>query len=155
MRWLLLVLLVLGRHAQAELLSGTVVAVLDGDTLTIVDAQKRRHRVRLAEVDAPESKQPFGARSGRSLHGLCFGKAAQVEWRTKEKNRTIGQVTCAGIDVAAEQVRRGMAWVSPKFTRPGSPLYELEAYARLRGTGLWADPKATPPWEWRAQKPAP
>lgn len=155
MRWLLLPLLLLAQHAQAETLSGTVVAVLDGDTLTIADAQKRRHRVRLAEVDAPEGKQPFGAKSGRSLYRLCFGKAAAVEWQTREKNRYIGHVTCAGVDANAEQVRRGMAWVSPKFTRPGSPLYELEAYARLRGVGLWADPAAVPPWDWRSRKPAP
>lgn len=154
MRWLLLAFLLLARHVQAETLAGTVVAVLDGDTLTIVDAQKRRHRVRLAEVDAPEGNQPFGAKSGRSLHRLCFGKAVHVDWQAKENNRYIGHVTCAGIDANAEQVRRGMAWVSPKFTKPGSPLYELEAYARLRGIGLWADPGAVPPWDWRTRNSA-
>jgi endonuclease YncB( thermonuclease family) len=35
-----------------------------------------------------------------------------------------------------------------KFER----LYELEAYARLRQLGLWADPKPVAPWEWREQK---
>lgn len=153
MRWPLIALLLLAQSVQAETLSGTVVAVLDGDTLTIADAQKRRHRIRLAEVDAPEARQPFGAKSGRSLHALCFGKAAQVDWQARENNRYIGHVTCAGIDANAEQVRRGMAWVSPKFTRPGSPLYELETYARLRGVGLWADPQAMPPWDWRARNP--
>jgi len=43
-----------------------------------------------------------------------------------------------------------MAWVSPRQTGPGSALYELEAYARLRKVGLWADEKPIPPWEWRS-----
>lgn len=150
MRWLLIILLLLARSVAAETLSGTVVGVLDGDTLTMVDAEKRRYRVRLGQVDAPEGKQPFGVKSARSLYGLCFKKAAQVEWQAKDQyNRHVGQVTCAGVDANAAQVRRGMAWVSPQSTQPGSPLYELEAYARVRGIGLWSDPSPVPPWDWR------
>ncbi|HWM30136.1 MAG TPA: thermonuclease family protein [Methyloceanibacter sp.] len=150
----MIIYLLLAHSVQAETLSGTVVGIVDGDTLTIVDAQKRRYRVQLAEVDAPEGKQAFGTKSGRSLYGLCFRKAAQVEWQAKDRNnRYIGHVTCAGVDANAEQVRRGMAWVSPRFTKPGSALYELEAHARLRSLGLWADSQAVAPWEWRAKKP--
>ena len=108
------------------------------------------------QVDAPESKQAFGIKSARSLHGLCFRKTAQVEWQAKDQyNRHIGQVTCEGIDANAEQVRRGMAWVSPQSTQPGSPLYELEAYARVRGIGLWSDARPVPPWDWRPRKHTP
>jgi endonuclease YncB( thermonuclease family) len=121
-----------------------------------VDAQKRRYRVRLGQVDAPEGKQAFGVKSARSLHSLCFRKTAQVEWQAKDQhNRHIGQVTCEGVDANAAQVRRGMAWVSPQSTQPGSPLYELEAYARVRGIGLWSDPQPVPPWDWRTGKQAP
>jgi endonuclease YncB( thermonuclease family) len=156
MRWLLIAFLLLAHGVRAETLAGTVTSVVDGDTLTIVDAQKRRYRIRLAEVDAPESKQAFGIKSARSLYGLCFRKAAQVEWQAKDRNNHyVGHVTCAGIDANAEQVRRGMAWVSPSSTKPGTPLYELEAYARMRGVGLWADTQAIPQWEWRTRKPTP
>jgi hypothetical protein len=31
----------------------------------------------------------------------------------------------------------------------GSPIYELEVSARLRGVGLWRDADPVPPWEWR------
>ena len=156
MRWLLIVFLLLARSGQAETLSGTVIGVVDGDTLTIVDAQKRRYRVRLGQVDAPESKQAFGIKSARSLYGLCFRKTAQVEWQTKDQyNRHIGHVTCEGVDANAAQVRRGMAWVSPQSTQPGSALYELEAYARVRGIGLWSDPSPVPPWDWRPRNQNP
>jgi endonuclease YncB( thermonuclease family) len=151
MRWLPIVLLLLPLGLQAQTLSGTVVAITEGDRLTILDARKRQHRVKLAEIDAPDTKQPFGRQSRQSLSSLCFKKAARVEWQANEGNkRHIGHVSCAGIDASAEQVRRGMAWASPRFTKPGSPLYELEAYARIRGVGLWADPRPIPPWERRA-----
>lgn len=122
MRWLLIAFVLLAPGVQAETLAGTVISVVDGDTLTILDAQKRRYRVRLGQVDAPESKQAFGLK--------C-------------------------VDANAEQVRRGMAWVSPKSTQPGSLLYELEAYARVRGIGLWSDPRPIPPWDWRLRKQTP
>jgi len=138
--------------AFADTITGNVVAIIDGDTLTVVDGKNKRYRIRLAEIDAPERKQAFGTRSRQSLSALCLKKEAQVEWRNKEaNNRYVGRIVCAGIDAAAEQVRRGMAWVSPRFTTAGSPLYELESYARLRRAGLWGTQQApVPPWEWRA-----
>jgi endonuclease YncB( thermonuclease family) len=141
--------------ASADTMQGTVVRIADGDTLTILDASKRERHVRVAQIDAPQRGQPFGTQSRQSLAGLCLRKPALVEWQERDKHkRYVGRVTCAGVDAGAEQVRRGMAWVSPRFTEAGSPLYELEAYARLRALGLWADSRAIPPWEWQASKAA-
>ena len=149
MRWLWLALFLAAEPAAGETISGAVTAVIDGDTLTVVDDAKKRHRIRLAGIDAPQAKQPFGLSSARSLARLCYKKTAKVESRAKELGFLVGEVTCDGVEVNAEQVRRGMAWVSPRQTGPGSALYELEAYARLRKVGLWADDQAIPPWEWR------
>ena len=150
MRWLWLALFLAAEPAAGETISGAVTAVIDGDTLTVVDDAKKRHRIRLAGIDAPQAKQPFGLSSARSLARLCYKKPTKVEWRAKELGFLVGEVTCDGVEVNAEQVRRGMAWVSPRQTGPGSALYELEAYARLRKVGLWADDQAIPPWEWRS-----
>lgn len=152
MRYLLLLSALISLEATADTISGRVVAVADGDTLTILDAAKKQHRIRLAEIDAPERKQAFGTKSRQSLVALCFKKPAQVEIQGKDRQRYIGSVKCDGIDANAEQVRRGMAWVSARQTGPASPLYELEVHARLRGIGLWADPKPVAPWEWRAKQ---
>jgi endonuclease YncB( thermonuclease family) len=49
--------------AYAETVTGRVVGVADGDTITVLDADKVQHKIRLAGIDAPEKKagvwQPF------------------------------------------------------------------------------------------------
>jgi endonuclease YncB( thermonuclease family) len=128
------------------------VKIQDGDTLTVL-VSKRQVRVRLHGIDAPEAGQPFSKRSRQSLADMCAAKDAQVNERGKDRyGRTIGRVTCAGVDANTEQVRRGMAWVFKRYAPFGSPLYEAEAYARLRHVGLWADAHPLAPWEYREQK---
>ena len=149
MRWLLLSSAFAFSSAFAETIAGTVVSVIDGDTLVVQDDAKKRYTIRLAEIDAPEPRQPFWVESARSLAGLCYKKSAKVEWSERDAKRYVGYVTCDGKDANAEQLRRGMAWGSPKSTKPTSALYELETYARLRKIGLWADENPVAPWEFR------
>jgi endonuclease YncB( thermonuclease family) len=132
--------------------TGRVVSVQDGDRLTVL-VEKKQVRVRLEGIDAPEPGQAFNKNSRESLAKMCAGKPAEVrETGTDRFRRTLGWVTCAGVEANSEQVRRGMAWVFGRYATPTSPLYELEAYARLRGIGLWVDAAAMAPWEWRAVK---
>ena len=153
MRWMALLSALAVTCAFAETISGTVTKVIDGDTLVVRDAAKKRYAVRLAEIDAPERHQPFYVEASRSLAELCHRKEARVEWSERDaKKRYIGYVTCAGKDANAEQLKRGMAWASPRATKPTSALYELETYARLRRIGLWADDNAVAPWEFAAKK---
>ena len=110
------------------------------------------HTGAMASFRAPGHVEgAFGLESARSLAALCYRKAAKVEWMEKKRRVHFGQVTCEDKDAAAEQVRHGMAWVSPRQMTAGSALPELEAYARLRKVGLWADEKPVPPWEWRKE----
>ena len=133
----------------AENLTGRVVNVHDGDTLTVL-VDRTQVRVRLLEIDAPESKQAFGRKSKDSLAELCAGKTTQVESTGKDRyGRILGSVTCGSQNANAEQVRRGMAWVFDRYTKPNSPLYSLQDEARTAGRGLWADKNPVPPWEWR------
>jgi hypothetical protein len=44
-------------------ISGKVVKIVDGDTLTILDASNEQHKIRLAGIDAPEKGQPFGTKA--------------------------------------------------------------------------------------------
>lgn len=135
--------------AQADLFSGKVVGIADGDTLTVLTASKQQHRIRLAEIDAPEKHQPFGTESKQSLSDLCFGKEAEVFPQVKiGDQRIVARIKCAGIDANAEQVNRGMAWVYRRYAKDHD-LYVLEHGAKVRKRGLWVDSSPTPPWQWR------
>lgn len=126
-----------------------VVGIADGDTITALCSGNDRVKIRLAEIDAPEKAQAFGARSKQSLSDLCFGKPAEIVPKTKDRyGRTVARVICAGADANAEQVRRGMAWVYDRYVTDRS-LYALQTSAKDSRRGLWSDPDPTPPWEWR------
>jgi endonuclease YncB( thermonuclease family) len=129
--------------------TGKVVSVHDGDTLTVL-IDYRQVRVRLIDIDAPELRQPFGTRSRQSLTTLCFGKMASLVVRGHDRyNRTLARVSCAGADANAEQVRRGYAWTYVRYARPDSPLFALQSEARSAHRGLWQDPAPVAPWDWR------
>jgi endonuclease YncB( thermonuclease family) len=147
---LLLLLLVLAQPAWAEVAVGKVVKVSDGDTLTVL-VDRKQLKVRLVEIDAPESKQAFGQRSRKSLGEMCAGEQAMVSFSSRDKyGRVLGRVQCKGIDANAEQVRRGMAWVYDRYVTDRS-LYALQNEARAAHAGLWADKHPTAPWDWRKQ----
>jgi endonuclease YncB( thermonuclease family) len=136
----------------AEILEGRVVGVADGDTVTILVGAKTSIKVRLAEIDAPEKAQAFGQRSKKSLSDLIFGKSVRVTVVDKDRyGRTVGRIFVDGVDVNAEQIRRGMAWVYRRYSSDRD-LLQIEEKARLQRLGLWADESPTPPWEYRAAK---
>ncbi len=149
MRWFTFAIFFAVHGAFGQTISGRVIAVADGDTLTILDASNLQHKVRLAEIDAPERRQPFGTRSRQSLSDMCFHKSALVNDQGKDRyGRMIGRVNCAGIDTSSEQVRRGMAWVFDRYVKDRA-LYSLQGDARAARRGLWIETDPIPPWEWR------
>ncbi len=132
-----------------ELIAALVVAISDGDTLTVRPDDGEQLRVRVAEIDAPESRQPFGAASKRSLSDLCFRERAEIRPQKLDRyGRTVARVKCRGQDASAHQVRTGMAWVFDRYVTDRS-LYRLQDEARAAGRGLWSEPAPMPPWEWR------
>jgi len=64
---------------------GRVVAVADGDTLTVLDSNNLQHRIRVSGIDAPEKGQPFGDRSKQSLANAVMGKAVRVDWNKQDR----------------------------------------------------------------------
>ncbi|MDA0984018.1 MAG: thermonuclease family protein [Proteobacteria bacterium] len=150
LRCLLLASLALAPAASfAAELSGIVTEVHDGDTITLANWQ-HTYRIRLLDIDAPEMSQPRGRDSRAALFHLCALKQAVVETQGEDRfGRTLGRVTCAGVDANAEQVRAGWAWVFPRYAPKDSPLYAIEREARLEKRGLWTDDAPVAPWEWR------
>lgn len=141
--------------AQTKTITGKVVAVSDGDTVTVLDSAKAQHRIRLQGIDAPEQEQDFGARSKESLSGMVFGKEVRVEYEKLDRyGRVLGKVLAGGRDVNLEQVTAGMAWHYKYYEREQSledrKLYaDAEAGARKARRGLWEMPSPTPPWDFR------
>src|SRR5689334_3036099 len=145
-------LLLLSPLALAAELTGRVVGIADGNTLTVLEDARRQTKVRLAEIDTPESGQPYGSRARQALSDLAFGKSVRVVVQDTDRyGRTVGRVYVGPLDVNAEMVRQGAAWVYRRYSHDAS-LLQLEQEAREARRGLWALPEAQrmPPWEWRA-----
>jgi endonuclease YncB( thermonuclease family) len=86
--------------------TGRVVKISDGDTLTILDARRQEHRIRLSGIDAPERKQAHYETSRQNLAKLSFGKAVIVEWHKRDVyGRLVGKVEADRQDVGLAQLR--------------------------------------------------
>lgn len=134
---------------QAKMLSGKVIKIADGDTLTVLEYPQTQHRIRLAQIDAPEKAQDFGQKSKQSLSDMCFGKMASVDVvDTDRYNRKVGIVTCGGIEANYEQIKNGMAWKYDQYS--DDPKYsQAQKYAQRNSLGLWGISSPIPPWEYR------
>ncbi len=139
----------------AETIVGKVVAIADGDTLTVLDALKHEHKIRLSGIDAPEGGQAFGKPSKRALSDCAFGKQATVDGDKSDRyGRRVGKVMVNGLDCNLRQIELGYAWHYVKYASERPPA-ESKAYAaaevvaRTAKRGLWADPHAMAPWVWR------
>jgi endonuclease YncB( thermonuclease family) len=139
---------------SASTLEGLVVGVTDGDTVTIL-VDRREVKVRVAGIDAPEKKQPFGQRSKQAMSECAYGKPSQVDWdKTDRYGRTIGKVTVDGVDCGLRQIELGLAWHYKAYAKEQT-LKDREAYGRAEEgakadrLGLWTDPNPLPPWDYR------
>lgn len=147
--------------ALAATLAGRVVGVSDGDTVTVLTAENRQFKIRLSGIDAPEKKQPFGARAKETLSRHLFGQAVTVEWtKTDRYGRIVGKIEVDGFDANLEQIREGSAWVYTQYLRElpveDQRLYlEAERQAKSERRGLWRDNDPEPPWQWRHDRRPP
>jgi endonuclease YncB( thermonuclease family) len=171
--WSLLTLLacagVPAETVAPQTLAAHVVKVSDGDSLEVRDSNGLVHRIRLGGIDAPEHDQPFGNRARQTLSRYVLDKDVRVEIQKRDAyGRFVAKVwvvspdaPCAvpscpkTLDVAQAQLASGMAWHYKKYqmeqTEEDRLRYAFEEYeARARKVGLWSDPHARPPDEWRA-----
>jgi endonuclease YncB( thermonuclease family) len=86
-------LLLFPSFAIAGVIEGTIVKIADGDTITVLDSNKEQHRVRIAGIDAPEKRQPFGNASRKRLVELVARKDVRVEFDKHDRyGRNVGKV---------------------------------------------------------------
>lgn len=137
---------------KAETLTGKVVRVADGDTLTVLDTSNTQHKVRLNKIDAPEKKQAYGETSKKHLSEYVFGKDVKVEFEKKDRyGRVLGEVYCCTTNVNLQMVKDGYAWHYKFYDK--TPSYaEAEKDAREKKLGLWVDPNPVEPYQFRKMK---
>ena len=145
--------------------TGKVVAVADGDTITVLRGREQV-KIRLAGIDAPEKKQAFGNAAKERMGEMVFGKEVRVDDRKKDRyGRTIGRVWVATdecrlpdcpktLDAGMALLTVGLAWHYKKYDREQSEEERgqyafAESEARTKRVGLWHDATPVPPWEWR------
>jgi endonuclease YncB( thermonuclease family) len=141
--------------SASKILQGKVVSVADGDTITVLDAEKTQHKIRLQGIDAPEKAQAFGAKSKQALYEMVHGKTVQVSFEKSDKyGRILGKVLLDGQDICLQQIKAGLAWHYKKYQNQ-QPLADRDAYsasetaAKNEKLGLWSDPRPVAPWDFR------
>ena len=154
---LLAACLLIAQLSFAAELTGLVVGVSDGDTITVL-VDKTPYKIRLAGIDAPESRQAFGQASKQHLSALVYKKPVTVLWDKKDRyGRTLGKVMVDGTDVCLEQIKAGLAWHYKRYASE-QPAQDRADYAaaedKAKGEriGLWSDAQPTAPWDWRRKK---
>lgn len=151
LRWIILIgLNTLSFVSYAKTISGHVVTIADGDTLTLLDSNHQRYKIRLAAIDTPEKSQAFGNRAKQTLSRLCFGKEAIAKIETIERyGRYVAEVYCEGVNANEALLYEGMAWVYTQYAKEFPHYKDLEYAAHKKRIGLWEDANPIPPWVFR------
>lgn len=137
-------------------LSGEVTAVSDGDTIRVIDADKRVHKIRLAYIDAPERGMPYSKAATKALSEKVYRRQVKVQvFDTDKYGRRVGRVLVDQQDVNLLQISQGWAWHYRYHAEKTQPRSDFQAYeaaektAREQQYGLWQGNEVMPPWDWR------
>ena len=136
-----------GERAAYRGLEGTVVRVVDGDTIH-VRVGTRVEKVRYIGVNAPEVHHPTkgvepGGREAAAVNRrLVQDQAVRLELDVQERDRygrLLAYVWIGGVMINAELVRLGYAQVMtvPPNVRYQEMFLKLQREAHQAGRGLW------------------
>ena len=132
-------------------ITGRVVSVHDGDTLTVLEGTTQI-KVRLAEIDAPELKQRYGRRATLAIVVRLLGRQVAIEPAGKDRyGRILGTVFLGPDSVNLWLVRNGWAWRYDRYSK-SDILRAAQDDAKKERKGLWSDSSPVEPWEWRRKK---
>jgi micrococcal nuclease len=148
MAFLYILLSILNFSNPFETFTARVIGISDGDTITVLYMGNRQLKIRLEGIDCPEMRQDFGQQAKQFTSALCFGKPVRVEKHgTDQYGRILAYVYVGRLCLNKELVRNGLAW--RYRTNHDLEIASLESAARKRKVGLWGQPDAVAPWEFR------
>ena len=148
---------VVGESEQYQLVPGSV---YDGDTLRVTDGSKEI-KIRLCGIDAPEKEQPMGIEARDHLRDLIAqgdGSLIVVPVKRDRYERTVADVfvplagTEEEIHLNTQMVLDGYAYHYEQSSSDCPDDYLLarvEERAKASGLGVWVNPDAERPWEYR------
>ena len=147
MKYLKLIILFLSITGFSQ--SGKVVKIKDGDTIVVLDSLNVQTTIRLAEVDCPESSQPFGKNAKVFTTDEVAMKNVSYKIVTIDRyGRTVAKVFYSGKYLSEEIIKNGFGWHYKKYSN-SKKLATLEELAQENKKGLWMDNRAIAPWDWR------
>jgi micrococcal nuclease len=133
---------------------GKVVHVADGDTITVLRDGKKV-KVRLYGIDTPERKQWYGQNAKTFTSSQVMGKTVDVQEIDVDRyGRVVGIVSVGNLALNRHLVEYGYAWVHHAYCKKPfcSEWAKTEEVARKAKRGLWKNPEAIPPWDYRRSK---
>lgn len=145
-----LLLILLSSFQQPNIISGKVIGIQDGDSITLLTDSNIQIKVRLEGIDCPEKKQDFGSVAKQFTSDLVFSQNVTLQKTGQDRyGRTLGYIFLSdGTNLNEELLKASLAWHFIKYNK--SPrLAQLESDARLNRVGLWQLSKAIPPWDFR------
>ena len=127
--------------------TGSVISVLDGDTIEVLHNQ-HPERIRLSGIDCPGKGQAYGKEAKQTASSLVFGKEVTAQMHGHDKyTRILGDVILAdGMSLNRKLVKEGRCWWYRKYAPESGELERLEREAKKAKKGLWVDPAPIPPW---------
>lgn len=129
-----------------------IVGVSDGDTATCLTDDKKQIKIRFDQIDAPETGQDFGSASKKALSDMIFGKTVELDTKEQDKyGRTVAEVFVGDKNINKEMVALGMAWAYREYVKDNEYI-DLETKARRDSLGLWSQPDAIYPSDFRRGK---
>ena len=145
-----------GQITKGSQIEGRVVGVADGDTITVLDADKKQYKLRLAYIDAPEKAMPFGQAAKSNLSDLVFEQQVTAHIDDVDRyGRGVARISKAEQDINLAQVNAGFAWHYTTYAKKAQSRSSFQQYedaqanAQTQRSGLWQDSNPTPPWDWR------
>jgi endonuclease YncB( thermonuclease family) len=136
-----------------DLIIAKVVGVADGESITVLSPGSKPVKIRLHGIDYPEKGQAFGKRAKQYTSNQCFGKT--IAYRPVDIDRygrTVAMVFLPdGNELNLEILIAGYAWHYKRYSNR-QDYADAEQQAHQNKVGLWADPQAKPPWEWRRDR---
>ncbi len=142
-----------GQPVPAFGITGRVVRVADGDTISVLDSNNTQYKIRLHGIDTPERDQRYGKKAWDALSTMVAGRSVGVVVLGKDSyGRTDGTVYQGERNINLAMVAAGHAWWYRYYAPDEHPLQAAEEKARSEKLGLWAEPNPIPPWDWRRQQ---